>query len=405
MSSSERDYANSKTGIISPACGLPDTIALMALPSKNPRSRLLRWIFAIQALLLAGAVCVHLLSALPLQYSWTRTLELFWQSITDQYFIVMATGVLAAAMAVRRRNSKAPLHLAFDKRLALSFGLVLIVLSFLVTESWNYGTWDYLFLLPALLLAVPALRQRHPVKAVAGFAATVIALVIVSYVFTIFKSQLFVVRQPLDQLIVDAETFLFGRPLYLIVAEWARLNPSWVRFSDWVYFLFFHHMALTALFLFACDDNDEQWRYVLSLSLCYLLGGLSYFILPGLGPVYFDSSAFSYLTTYAKFTASVQDFLRISTNGAIHGQLKVIDTFAFIACMPSLHMAHETVMLFYSRRSLPMLLFATGFWISSFAAVLILGWHYLFDVLGGVLLALPIVMLVQKIRFQSDRQA
>jgi membrane-associated phospholipid phosphatase len=63
--------------------------------------------------------------------------------------------------------------------------------------------------------------------------------------------------------------------------------------------------------------------------------------------------------------------------------------------MPSLHMAHETIMLFYSRRSSIMLLFSGLFWLSSFVAVLVLGWHYFFDVIGGGIFAGVIIAFAQ----------
>lgn len=368
--------------------------------AKNRLSLPLGWVVAVQVMVLVAAVYVHLFSALPLAYSWARTLDLFWASVTDEYFIVMACVALAAAAWVRKRRGSAPLALQLDRRFYLSLALVVAVLMAMVLSSSSYGLWDYVFLLPVVALAVPALRQRHPVKALAGFGATVAVLVVVSYAFTIFKSQLFVDRTPLDQLLVDSETWMFGRPLYLTIAEWASSHSEWVRFSDWVYYLFFHHMALTALFLFACDDIDEQWRYVLSLTLCYMLGGLTYFLLPAAGPIYFDPPAFSYLGADADFTVFVQRFLKVSTFQATSGQLGVVETFAFIACMPSLHMAHETIMLFYSRRSLLMLHFAAALWVSSFAAVLILGWHYLIDVVGGVLLAAIVLGLARRVRLE-----
>lgn len=361
------------------------------------------WVVAIEVLILAGAIVIHMLSALPLEYSWSRTLELFWQSVTDKYFIVMACIALIAAAGVRaRRSFSSPLR--FDARFFISLALAAIVLMVMVAASSQYGAWDYAFLLPVLALMVPALRQRHPLKALAGFIATILVLVVTSYVFTIYKSQLFIERAPLDALLVEAESFLFGRPLYLSIAEWASTHTAWVRFSDWVYYLFFHHMALTALFLFACDDNEEQWRYVLSLALCYTLGGLSYFLFPAMGPVYFDPGQFSYLSANAEFTTFIQGLLKESTDGAGNGRLTVIETFAFIACMPSLHMAHETVMLFYSRRSRLMIGFAALFWTGAFAAVLILGWHYLFDVLGGLLLAALVIWIAQGIHLPGIRE-
>jgi hypothetical protein len=194
---------------------------------------------------------------------------------------------------------------------------------------------------------------------------------------------------------------MFGRPLYLTIAEWASGHASVVRFSEWVYYLFFHHMALTALFLFACDDNEEQWRYVLSLALCYTLGGLMYFLLPAAGPIYFDPGAFAFLRDDARLTVILQHALKINTYQAASGQLEVIQPFAFIACMPSLHMAHETVMMFYSRRSPLMLAFAACFWLGSFAAVLLLGWHYLIDVFGGLMLAGVVFGIVRRVRSAS----
>ena len=40
-------------------------------------------------------------------------------------------------------------------------------------------------------------------------------------------------------------------------------------------------------------------------------------------------------------------------------------------------MAHETVMLFFSRKSSVMFVLSLIFWILSLVAVLVLGWHYL----------------------------
>jgi hypothetical protein len=83
----------------------------------------------------------------------------------------------------------------------------------------------------------------------------------------------------------------------------------------------------------------------------------------------------------------IQDFLRSATEAAVNGQLKTIDTYAFIAGMPSLHMAHETVMLHFSRRSRAMFAMSLVFWAGSLMSVLVLGWHYLFEVLAGIALA------------------
>lgn len=368
----------------------------MPVLSGKSVSRPLALLLVATSLLLIGAVFVHLVSDLPLRYSWSQTLRLFWQAITDEYFIVMACIALVAATILQQRSpnandAQAPNHWSIP---ALTVALLLLLLDL---SSDNYGIWDYLLLGPAGGLLFLALYRQRFATAFGGLLAATLILVVVSYVFTIYKSQLFVGRAPLDQLIVDAEALLFSKPIYLTIAQWAAQHPPVVRFCDWVYFLFFHHIALTALFLFASNNTSDQRRYITSMALCYLLGGLSYFLLPALGPAYFDPPSFSYVSSHAPFTAFVQKFLQTTTQLSMQGQLIEIETFAFIACMPSLHMAHETIMLFFARRSLLMLCFSACFWISSFSAVLILGWHYFFDVLGGVLLAALVICIAQKL--------
>lgn len=354
---------------------------------------------------LAGAVYVHIFSELPLEYSWARTIELLWFAITDKYFIVMAFFALLSATLVspHRLETLQPPHQA--RALTAPCTAAALTLLLLVCTSTSYGLWDYVFLFPVFVLLVAALSQRHLGRELAGLMVAMIVLIVIAYVFTIFKSQLFVRQAPLDQYIINAEVFLFGQPIYLTIADWASTKPLLIAFCDWTYFLFFHHIALTGIFLFACGKGGGQWPYVMSLSLCYLLGAISYFILPGLGPVYFDPSHFSYLSEHAEFTANIQRLLKTSTEQAIHGHLGTIETFVFISCMPSLHMAHETVMLFYSRRSPLMFLFSGLFWVSTFVAALVLGWHYLFDLLAGILLAALVIAISQKIHLPSPSEA
>jgi membrane-associated phospholipid phosphatase len=187
-----------------------------------------------------------------------------------------------------------------------------------------------------------------------------------------------------------------------MIAEYASKHPLVVRISDWVYYLFFHHIALVALFLFASRSHLEQLRYITSLLACYLIGALSYYIIPTLGPIYFDQTSFGYIAEYAPFTAKIQDFLFFSTELSIQGKLRVIETFAFIAGTPSLHMAHESIILYFSRRSPFMLLLSATLWIASLVAVLVLGWHYPSDALAGVVLA-AIAIGISSIIFKNKQ--
>jgi hypothetical protein len=357
-------------------------------------------VFCLGILLFVMALVLQALSSLPWQYSWDRTLLLFSNAMTDSYFMVMALIVIVAALSIPREVSASSFFgMQLNRPQARAFSLMLLVLgasfamAFLQT---SYSTWDYAAAPMVVFLIAIVLRERKLLKAALGLVSAVFVLALVSYVFTILKSQIFLGRTVLDTWIVAGENYLFGRPLYVLIAEWSRLHADAVRFSDWVYYLFFHHMMLVALFLFAFGNSSAQWRYVTSLALCYLLGGLIYYAFPAFGPAFFDPVNFTYLEENAKFTVFIQGLLWKSTNAAVEGKLQEVETYLFIACMPSLHMAHETIMVYFSRRAPVMLLLSVAFWLASCAAVLVLGWHYFFDIIGGILLAMLVLSYVHR---------
>lgn len=349
------------------------------------------------ASLLIAAGFIHAFSALPVKYSWDRTLQLFWRALTDEYFVVCAlyctvAGIVSNPLSRNRfRSMRRATWLAPDIA-SVTCAAWAVVVWFPYQHSYNGMD---LACFPILLSLILHSAQGRSISAIAtGTASATIVFVIVSYAFTIIKSQIFVVERPHDDLIVAAEVATFGRRLYPMIANWSSVNPWIVTLSDQVYFMFFHHIALVAIFIFGRNDASDQRRYISSLSLCYLLGAATYYILPAKGPAFYDPETFSYLRQHARFTLGIQNLLRSSTDAAIRGDLELVQTYAFIAAMPSLHMAHETIMLFFSRRSPLMLLFSGLFWVASLGAVLVLGWHYLFDVLGGILLAVLVLSLV-----------
>jgi hypothetical protein len=395
----------------------------------------LKYAVALLALLLPLAWILHAYSELPSSYSWFRTLQWFSLAITDKYFMVMAFIVLLAerlnsensprsflkesraksydmlrtqsrwfvSLAMYRpsleraqfmqgiSNGLSKKNLPYIVAVIFSVG-PLLTLAFI---SSSYTKWDLLFLPVVAAMLFRILCKRHIGYALLALIASVSLFMTVSYVFTIIKSQLFVSGNVLDAQIVAAEKAVFGYPLHTEIAQWAASHMKIVRFSDWVYYLFFHHIVLVALFLFALGDRREQLRYLTCLSLCYLLGGGLYYFYPAWGPAYYAPADFGYLREGAPQTVFFQEMLWKATQESIQGSLAKIEPYAFIACMPSLHMAHETIMLFYSRRSSMMLLFSGLFWLSSFVAVLVLGWHYFFDVIGGGIFAGVIIAFAQ----------
>lgn len=68
-----------------------------------------------------------------------------------------------------------------------------------------------------------------------------------------------------------------------------------------------------------------------------------------------------------------------------------LDIYGFLASMPSLHLAHETIMHYYCRQSAVAPDASATFILATCTSVVVLGWHYLLDIAVGVFLALGVI--------------
>jgi hypothetical protein len=201
-----------------------------------------------------------------------------------------------------------------------------------------------------------------------------------------------------DGEIIAFERAITGTDPYRAIADWASQRPGWVHACDKVYYRLFDHMVLTSAFLVGYAHPRERVEYLSALAFCYLIGGAAYYLYPGLGPVYADPAAFGYLNEQWLTAPLYQRALLADTVGAADGTLTRLPSYEFVACMPSLHMAHEFVMLYYARHSRIAFAAALAFTLLSGLAVLVLGWHYATDALAGACLCLLAVTIAHRAR-------
>ena len=209
-----------------------------------------------------------------------------------------------------------------------------------------------------------------------------------SYVFTVIKALLFTVGEIEDPFLISFEERIFGTALHRPVAAWASSMPALVEFLDDIYFRLFEHMALTSVFLVGAGLHRERTRLWCALALCYLLGGPMYYVVPALGPRFAEANRFVFMEHLPLLSNVMQSLLFHNTYEVAQGAPRFISTYSYLACMPSLHMAHEFVLLFYARRSPGFFALSLLFTGVTAIAILVLGWHYAVDIPAGLVLAL-----------------
>jgi membrane-associated phospholipid phosphatase len=395
--------------------------ALVDAPRTAPASRAtLAGIYARVGLLLplsclalaGGALLHHAYAELPGPYTWLqpfRTLLAVAKlpNLPLAAAIAFAFGALARAAPGGFWRERAALRARLEQRserlqLLLRLLAAVAVIGLDVMLVPTHTPLDTLALgVFAAVLARPY-RRSEVRRLLVHTACTALVFTAVCYWFTVVKALTFVGSfTQRDSAIVAFEHALTGVDPYRVVAEWASEHPRWLEWFDWAYTRLFHHMALATAFLFGLRNVKERSEYLGALAICYLVGGPLYWLFPAAGPAYFSPNTFAFLRFNEALNVNwMQSVLYQNTGAVDHGQADVLQTWSYIACMPSLHLAHETVMLYYARGSRWFFALSLAFTLLTAVAVVALGWHYPTDILAGVALAVGAILLC---RSQSAR--
>jgi len=361
------------------------------------------------ATLVLGLV-VHHSSNLPSSYSWTAAVTTLRAIVALPNIPLIAFFVFCIGRFAHRGawdpyalGKRLTSQMSFDgsqKRGLLLQGLAAVVAMTLDTIAFETHTITDVMVvgiagsqLPKVLRSPRVVAEFALQGAIAVFVFTVLC-----YTFTVIKALLFKGTFPHDGLIIDFESSIFGEPIHRMIAAWAAESPKLVWWMDWVYNRFFHHMILTSVLLFALRRAREQNEYLAALLFCYLAGGPLYHLLPAAGPVFFEPQQYEYLRQQPELVTNFLQFWLYRQTALVNdGLAKELLTWTYVAAMPSLHMAHEVVMTWYSRRSRIAFAFSLAFTLATLLSIMVLGWHYFTDALAGTLLAVTAILIARKL--------
>jgi len=358
---------------------------------------------------LAVALWVQHAAHLPRHYTWESPYRvLLYQVIGGRRLPCALLGVtlLGALSVIPLATIRARVRQPVTRKEQLGALLALAAASLIgwadASFFFDHDLWDGfsmgLFVVFAVLRAQREASKRNALRALGTLAYGAAVFVVICFFYTVIKATVFQHAEPIDETIVAIETFLFGAPPHRALAIWAQDHFGFVEWCDWTYFRLFDHMLLTGVLLWVRRDTAERTEYLGALAFCYLLGGPLYHLFPGVGPGYFEPQYFPYLGQFKLVTPVVRAALWHNTQDAIHGTGKALYTWSYVACMPSLHVAHELVMAFYARKPWPALALSVAFTLMTLISVVVMGWHYPLDWLGGLAVAVIAIKLSRKLR-------
>lgn len=156
--------------------------------------------------------------------------------------------------------------------------------------------------------------------------------------------------------------------------------------------VFIAMFLVTFLCLAAVRRISAFRQCLLAVAWVLVLGGLAYFPAPALGPFVFTLDIDSHAGRIQQdMLGFMQTFLASGGRDYAGGNFIMP-----LAAMPSLHIAHAFVLLYYAWRNLRWLGYAyLPLFFFLFSEAIASGWHYLIDLPAGLLLALLCINLAR----------
>ncbi len=172
------------------------------------------------------------------------------------------------------------------------------------------------------------------------------------------------------------------------LCHWAvhSFPVSFFRDLEFIYFGMFSQIGATLILTGLYDSKRRAFQFVGTILTAYYLALALFYLWPSQGPFYLCPAHFSVfpdqLQTYALQKWS------IANSQALWRHLRVrhISTDYYIA-FPCMHIAQPLVVVWFLRRWKRILAVLAAYDVLLLAAIVLLEWHYVVDIIAGVLVA------------------
>jgi hypothetical protein len=329
---------------------------------------------------------------LPVRFDWGHLGSAYWLVLAAQSIfaatlldLIGIASALPGAPLLRIRHEKA--------RIALALAFFLILL-------WAF-TW-----LKALVLTVVAialLEFREQVKPAVRRGVALSILIPATYLFAGFLL-IFAYNDIILSLRFYGATDVTFNAMdkWLLhglsvsdLTHWAvRTFPvSFFNFLEFIYFGMFPQIGAALILCAVYSGKQRALQFVGTILTAYYLALLLFFLWPSQGPYYLCANHFSEfpvsLKTYAVQKASIANSQALWN----HSRISKISTDYYIA-FPCMHIAQPLVVMWFLRPWKRVVTALAVYDLLLLVAIVLLEWHYLVDIIGGVVVASLAILAV-----------
>ncbi|NQT90839.1 MAG: phosphatase PAP2 family protein [Candidatus Omnitrophica bacterium] len=193
------------------------------------------------------------------------------------------------------------------------------------------------------------------------------------------------------------QAFHFGISPTILMVELFK-NNFVLHAMDVIYASFFlKNIVVPLIFILQYKSKTLRNQFITAICLCWIIGGMSYYLFPAMGPCYLTPGFFSSMDI--PIAKQLQDILLECYTVVRQNPYSPRGrNFYGIAAMPSLHIAIVALFTFFARRLNRFLYIGLLIYlIFMFIGSILLGWHYAIDGYVGLLLAILIYFITTRI--------
>ena len=348
--------------------------------------------WASALLLLALVPCMRRLN-LPLNLKWAGFLFIQWLALAILSIFVAA---LLYLVGIARRETIGPVVRRFrrDKR------RILLVLAYFLFLYWAAG-WLKALVLTVDTVAIIELLDELKSSGMRRVATAILVpglymflgLLLVSAYNDIIVSVRFFAAT--DVAFNSADKWLLHGWSVPRLAQWAMhiLPLSFFRFLEFAYFGMFLQVG-SALILTSLDSGERGGlQFVGAILTAYYVSLAVFFIWPSHGPYYLCPTHFSDFPRQLASYAAQKKYLHDAQALWAHVRLSQISFDYFIA-FPCMHITQPLIGLWFLRRWKRAVAVLVVYDLVLVVAIVLLEWHYVVDIIAGILLAILAIATV-----------
>jgi hypothetical protein len=330
---------------------------------------------------------------LPIIFDWAGLLFGYWVVLT-------AKAIFAATLFYLVESSaEGTLDPALQRFWAHKEN-ILFVLAYFAVLTWvlNWATALILTLCSVVLLEV---RRKIEVNGLLRFARAILPpalylffglLLVSAYNDVILSIRFF---GAYDAAFSSMDKWLLHGYSVPGICHWAlrTLPLSIFHFLELIYYGMFAVLGSGLILTCLYYGRGRGFRFVGAILTGYYLALLLFYLWPSQGPYYLSPSHFSefpsVLATYGMQKGSIAGAEALWH----HERLRRI-SFAYYIAFPCMHIVQPLIVMWFLRAWKRMRLVLVGYNVLLLAAILLLEWHYVVDVLAGVGIAVVAIAAV-----------